>query len=234
MAEFKRFPSLAGDDHRTNAKSMPRHSLLQIGVVEAIGTFFLLFTIGSPTATPLAVGSALMVMVYAGGHLSGAHYNPAVTVAVLLTKSDALSAPKLVEGLVYVVAQLLGAVGGVLAADSLTADSPSSFTAREGATTTQILGAEFVATFALCYVVLQTAVQKENGAKSFYGLAIGFTVAAMAYAVGPVSGGAFNPAVATAFALIDDRFSATLWHYWVGPTLGGLAAAGVYLLLGQR
>ena len=200
------------------------------GAVEAIGTFFLLFTIASPTATPLAIGSTLMVMIYAGGHLSGAHYNPAVTVAVHVGTNNAnLTVHNLVSLVVYILSQLVGAVGGVLAADS-TRDSSSScrFEPSLVATASQILIAEVFATFALCYVVLHTAVQKENGAKSFYGLAIGFTVTAMAGAVGSVSGGAFNPAVATAFALIDDSSCATLWHYWVGPTLGAILAGGVY------
>ena len=236
------FKTLTGTNVRAegrkdvNSQLMYRSSIRDCAV-EAIGTFFLLFAIASPNATPLAVGSALMVMVYAGGHLSGAHYNPAITVAVQLAKHATrprLGASTTIAGVVvYMLSQMTGAVLGVLAADAVhdTASGDCRFQPREGATTINILLAEMLATFALCYVVLQTAVHKDNGSKSFYGLSIGFTVLSMAHAVGSVSGGAFNPAVATAFVLVDGSSCSTLWHYWLAPTLGGILASMAFVYL---
>lgn len=165
-------------------------------VVELIGTFFLVLTIGctvlkpddAGAMAPLAIGSALMVMVFAGGHVSGAHYNPAVTLAVCLRGK---CAPADVPG--YMAAQVVGAILAGLAAlplkgfPTVSAGNPDVVRA---------LLAEFLFTFALCYVVLNVATAKGTSGNSFYGLAIGFTVLAGAYAVGPISGGVFNPAVA--------------------------------------
>src|SRR4051812_44924851 len=164
-------------------------------IVEAIGTFFLVLTIGmvviDPGAgvmAPVAIASALMVMVYAGGHISGAHYNPAVTLAVYIrgkaTSSDLIG---------YWVAQIIGAALAALVVKTFKAGAPITVAAPN---VVPALLAEFIFTFALAWVVLNVATTKGTEGNSYYGLAIGFTVLAGAYAVGPVSGGAFNPAVA--------------------------------------
>jgi len=196
-------------------------------IVEFIGAFFLVLTIGftviEPGAgamAPLAIGSALMVMVYAGGHISGAHYNPAVTLAVWMrgrcTTSD-------VPG--YMIAQV---VGGVIAA--LIVLFVKSNAAVQAATPNvgPSLIAEFLYTFALCYVVLNVATSKNTSGNSFYGLAIGFTVLIGAYSVGAISGGAFNPAVAVGITVMGLSKVANIWIFLVANFLGGAAAAAVF------
>ena len=195
--------------------------------VEAIGTFFLVFTIGQtvldPGAgafAPLAIGAVLIVMIYAGGHISGAHYNPAVTLGVLL-RGKATGA----ELGAYWLAQITGAVLAVLAVRALKGDTLTiPLQPNVGAA----LLAEFLFTFALVYVVLNVATARGNEGNSHYGLAIGFTVTAGAYAVGAVSGGAFNPAVAIGITLLGLTTLANIWIYFVANLLGGAAAAFVF------
>ena len=171
-------------------------------IVEFIGTFFLVFTVGvcvlNPDAgviAPLAIGSVLMVMVFAGGHISGGHFNPAVTVAVAIRgRLPACEVPS------YILAQLAGAVFAAGAAHYLKGD-PENI-GEPAYVLAQLVLAEFLFTFALAYVVLNVATAKANAGNSFYGLAIGFTVMGGAFAVGPISGGVFNPAVATGLLYI--------------------------------
>src|SRR5947209_13868838 len=195
-------------------------------VVEAIGTFFLVLTVGqtvinpanqpSGALAPLAIGSALMVMVYAGGHISGAHYNPAVTLAVWLRGK--CTTPEMAG---YMVAQLVGAAaaaGAVLFFKHGAAATPAPLSAGPA------LLAEFLFTFALAYVVLNVATTAGTSGNSYYGLAIGFTVLVGAYAVGGVSGGAFNPAVAVGITLVGLSAPGSLWVFLVADFLGGAAA----------
>ena len=195
--------------------------------VEFIGTFFLVFTVGMAVATagkmaPLAIGGVLMVMVFAGGHISGGHYNPAVSVAVLLRGK---LTPR--ECAAYVVAQVLAglAAAGVVSALGY---APASTAAVAG--TGKMLIAELLFTFALCYVVLNVATSKDTENNSFYGLAIGFTVAVGALAVGSVSGGAFNPAVAVGATVLGLFAWSHIWIYLVANFAGAVAAAGAFLL----
>ena len=199
-------------------------------IVEAIGTFFLVMTIGmvviEPGAgamAPLAIGSVLMVMVYAGGHISGAHYNPAVSLAVMLRGKATAT-----EMVTYWVAQIVGAVLAALVVGSL------KETAQIVATippTTPSLIAEFVITFALAYVVLNVATTKGTEGNSYYGLAIGFTVLAGAYAVGGISGGAFNPAVAVGVIVMGLVDAGSIWIYLVANFAGAAAAAILFRAL---
>ncbi len=203
-------------------------------ITELIGTFFLVLVIGLVVShqtqfAPIAIGTILMVMVYMGGHVSGAHYNPAVTLGILMTgKMDTGEAIK------YMVFQLVGAILAALVSWWLTggtfAPSPGV-----GYSAMHALGAEIIFTFALVLVVLNTAVSDDPSTQgnSYYGLAIGFTVLAAAYAAGPVSGGAFNPAVGTGPILTElisgnaSSFS-NIWLYLVGPFVGGALAAVVF------
>lgn len=193
-------------------------------IVEAIGTFFLVLTIGQvviePGAgdfAPLVIGSVLMVMVFAGGHVSGAHYNPAVTLGVFLRGR---AGPR--ELGAYWAAQVLGAVLAVLAVRALKGDV--TVEPMQPVIGSALL-AEFLFTFALVYVVLNVATARGNEGNSHYGLAIGFTVTAGAYAVGGISGGAFNPAVAVGITLLGLSEVGNLWIYLVANFLGGAAAA---------
>jgi aquaporin Z len=165
-------------------------------VTELIGTFFLVFTVGASVLTgsslaPLAIGAILMVMVYAGGHISGGHYNPAVTMGVLLRRRIGL-----VDAAAYWLAQVIGGLVGAVAAYWVVNPRHVSPVSLSGRVWFAAVLAEALFTFALAYVMLNVATSRSNPNNSFYGLAIGFTVAAGAIAVGRVSGGIFNPAVA--------------------------------------
>jgi aquaporin Z len=202
-------------------------------LVEFIGTFFLVATIGftvlKPGAgdfAPLAIGSVLMVMIYAGGHVSGGHYNPAVTLAVCLRGK---CPPR--DVVPYWVAQVLGAAAAA-AAVLYVKDNPNvSHLEVNGTVLPRILLAEFLFTFALCYVVLNVATSKGTAGNSFYGLAIGFTVMVGAFAVGPVSGGAFNPAVVVGISILGLLKWASIWIYLVANFAGAIVAALAFRLI---
>jgi aquaporin Z len=217
---------------QSTAVSGPRASARY--AVEAIGTFFLVFTVGAAvgsgsTLAPLAIGAVLMVMIYAGGHISGGHYNPAVTLAVLVRRRISLR-----DAAAYWIVQF-GA--GLLAAVAVRAIvDPARMTAIQTMTLSgRSLVAAFVVealfTFALCYVVVNVATSKDHPDNSYYGLAIGFTVVAGAFAVGAISGGAFNPSVTLGAAVMGLFAWPTLWIYLVAQVIGGLAAGVTFLAL---
>ncbi len=199
-------------------------------VTELIGTFALVFTIGLATLgktplAPLAIGAVLMVMVFAGGHVSGAHYNPAVSLAALVRGRLPLT-----DLLPYWAAQVVGAVLAGIAARYIT-DTHGNATTPHGRDISVILLAEFLFTFFLAYVVLNVATSKDTENNSFYGLAIGFTVLAGAVAVGPISGAAFNPAVAVGAWVMDLFTAGSLWIYFLATFAGGAAAAFAFRAL---
>lgn len=196
-------------------------------IVEAIGTFFLVLTIGQvvlePGAgalAPLAIGSVLMVMIYAGGHISGGHYNPAVTLGVFLRRSATAA-----ELGGYWVAQVLGAVFAALVTGYL---KPDAVVTAADPAIGQAFVAEFLFTFALVYVVLNVATARGTKDNSYFGLAIGFTVLVGAYSVGAISGGAFNPAVAVGITVLGLSAPAFLWVFIVANLLGGAAAGFLF------
>jgi len=199
-------------------------------ITELIGTFFLVFTIGmvvtagSPMA-PLAIGAVLMVMVYMGGHISGAHYNPAITIAIYLR-----GAMEKVDIIPYIAAQILGAWSAATTVQLITGQTFAPAPGVEGIAAPLL--AEILATFALALVILNVATAKATEGNEYYGLAIGFTVMAGVFAVGDVSGGVFNPAVGTGpiivNALMGDGSFGDLWLYWAGPILGALSAVPVF------
>lgn len=198
-------------------------------VVEFIGTFFLVFTVGqtviepdsAKNLAPLAIGSALMVMIYAGGHISGGHFNPAVTLGVTLRGRCAWA-----ELPLYWIGQLLGAGAAALCVLFLKGkgfDTPLP-TGNAYAWQQKIL-AEFLFTFALVWVVLNSATAKGTAGNSFYGLAIGFTVLVGAFSVGAISGGAFNPAVAVGVTIMRLSAWADIWIFLVGNLAAAVVAA---------
>jgi len=203
-------------------------------VTEAIGTFFLVLTIGCTVILssdagkgiipPLAIGSALMVMIFAGGHLSGGHYNPAVTLAVTLRGRH----PK-GEVLPYWMAQVIGALLAAGIAMFLTGGVAKS--AAPPADIAKAFVAEFLFTFALAYVVLNVATAKATSGNSFYGLAIGFTVLTGAFAVGSISGGAFNPAVAIGAGVMGLIHLPSIWIHIAADLVGGLVAGLTFVYL---
>ncbi len=195
-------------------------------LTEFIGTFFLVLTVGctvipgSPgVIPPLAIGAALMVMVFAGGHISGAHYNPAVTFAVWLRgRCEAKDAGA------YIVAQLAAAAAAALVVKFLVGTG----TPMVIESVPKALVAEFLFTFALAYVVLNVAAAKATANNSFYGLAIGMTVMTGAFAVGGISGGAFNPAVALGIGIMKLVNFADIWIHIVANLAGGAVAALIF------
>jgi aquaporin Z len=200
-------------------------------LTEFIGTFFLVFTIGCTVLTkaplaPLAIGAVLMVMVYAGGHVSGAHYNPAVTLAVLVRGRITVN-----EAVPYWIAQVIGGVLGALVAKVVIDPGKVAALSPSGRTLWAALLAEVLFTFALGYVVLNVATSRDHPDNSFYGLAIGFTVAAGAFAVGGVSGGAFNPAVALGAASAGLFAWSKIWLWLLATLLGGALAGMVFVYL---
>ena len=199
-------------------------------LTELIGTFFLVCTVGmtviAPGAgdlAPLAIGASLMVMIFAGGHVSGGHYNPAVSLAMFIRgrcNSDDI--------IRYWIAQLLGAAAAAAVVLFLKGNPAVEVMVPD---VTRALVAEFLYTFALCYVVLNVATAKGTSGNPTYGLAIGFTVLVGAYSVGSISGGAFNPAVAVGITILGLSSWANIWIYLVANLAGGAAAAFTFLVI---
>jgi aquaporin Z len=201
-------------------------------VVEFIGTFFLVFTVGMAVIDPgagamagLAIGTVLAVMIFAGGHISGGHYNPAVTLGVLLRGKVSIN-----DAAGYWVVQV---AAGIVAAIVVTIMKPAMPAEALNGSLDLVpaLLAEFLFTFALVYVVLNVATAKGTEGNSFYGFAIGFTVVAGAYAVGSVSGGAFNPAVAVGGSIMNIFAWGNIWIYLVAELAAGAVAAFAFRYL---
>jgi aquaporin Z len=199
-------------------------------VAEFIGTFFLVLTVGctvipgaAGVIAPLAIGAALMVMIYAGGHVSGAHFNPAVTLAVFIRGRCAGG-----DVIPYWIAQLLAGVAAAFTAVFLAGKSGTPMVISN---VPAALVAEFLFTFALAYVVLNSATAKATAGNSFYGLAIGMTVMVGAFSVGSISGGAFNPAVAVGVGVMKLVQFKDIWIHIGADLAGGLVAGLVFKFL---
>lgn len=202
-------------------------------VTEFTGTFFLSLTVGmtvlngTPLA-PLAIGSAMMTMVYMGGHVSGGHYNPAISLAAVLR-----GALPVRQFLPYVGSQLLGAVAAGLMTQLIMGNTMALGPDVDATTMAAMLN-ETLFTFALCLVVLHVATSKKTRGNSYYGLAIGFTVAVGVFAGGNVSGGAYNPAVGVGLNLVHRVLTGAgmghMWLYIAGPLVGSALAALVFRL----
>lgn len=194
-------------------------------IYEFIGTFFLMLTVGMAVINtnhpefwaPIAIGSALAVMVFAGGHVSGGHYNPAVSLSVFLRNKISFE-----NMLKYWAVQLLGAASAAFITIYLKGEASTTPLQPD---VLKALLAEFLFTFALCFVVLNVATVKATAGNSYFGWAIGFTVLVGAYAVGAISGGAFNPAVALGLSILNLSLWSNIWIFIVANLLGATAAA---------
>lgn len=201
-------------------------------ITELLGTFVFLLCIALSGAAgqlaPLAIGGALMAMVYMGGHISGAHYNPAVSLAVFLR--GRMTAPEMAA---YWVCQLVGAALAFTLGYLLTGHAGGIHPGK-GVYAASAVAVELIFTAALATVVLNVAATKATAGNSFYGLAIGITIVAAAFVGGPISGGAFNPAVGFGATLAGGVFGGQswgdLWIYIVAPLVGGAIGAGVHRL----
>jgi aquaporin Z len=199
----------------------PKPNYMRKYLVEFIGTFFLVS--GALFGGAIGASLALAIMVYAGGHISGAHYNPAVTTALFIRKKVlAYELPG------YYIAQLLGAAAaaaiiysmGNMGGRVICGDFPSGI----GRT----LIAEIIGTFALAYVVLNVATAKGTAGNSYFGLAIGATVLAMSYSFGKFSTTVLNPAVAVGLCVHKTMCWENVWLFFVGPIAGGVIAAIIF------
>jgi len=194
-------------------------------ITEFIGTFFLVITIAL-TGNAIAIGAALMVMIYMGGHISGAHYNPAVSLAIFIRGK--LPAKDFTP---YLIFQIAGAFAAAAVAAYLTGRTAFPAPAM-GVDFVRAVTAEFVFTFALALVVLNVATTQSTYGNNYYGLAIGATVMAGAFAMGPISGAAFNPAVAIGLILMDTvkggSSMSNILIYLIGPFAGAAVAAIVF------
>src|SRR6202046_4569308 len=199
--------------------------------VETIGAFFLTFVVvvsvlSHSVFTPLAAGATLMVMIYAGGHISGGHYNPAVTMGALVRRRIGIG-----EAVGYWIAQVVGGVVAAVIGRAVVNPPAVSTLTLTGHTEAAAAVAELLITFALCYVMLNVATSKDQPGNGFFGLAIGFTVTAGAFAVGGISGGVVNPAVALGGATAGIFAWTTIWVYLVVQLGAGIVAGLAFLAL---
>ena len=190
-------------------------------LTELVGTFFLVLIIGL-SKNPLAIGFGLTVLVYMGAHISGAHYNPVVSLAMLLRKEINSS-----DFFKYLVAQILGAFIAAFVVSIMSSNMQVQPDLQESIA--MILLAELIFTYLLVFVILNVATHPNLDGNSFYGLAIGLTVMAGAYSVGPLSGGVFNPAVSIGPSLVDLITDAGIsqhftWYYLTAPIAGSILA----------
>jgi aquaporin Z len=201
-------------------------------LTELVGSFVFMTVIalagGIGPLAPLAIGLALTAMVYMGGHVSGAHYNPAVSLGLFLRRVIDARTMAAYWG-TQVLAALLAFTFGYLLTGQASGVHPGP-----GVLWLSALAAEIVFSAALVTVVFNVAATRATAGNSFYGLAIGFTVAAGAFAVGPISGAAFNPAVGIGGTVAGVLFGhgswSDLWLYIVGPLAGAALAAGIHAL----
>jgi aquaporin Z len=198
-------------------------------VVEFIGMFIFMFTVGMATEkagagvlAPFAIGFVLMVMVFAGGHISGGHYNPAVSTAVLI-RGKMTS----IDWFGYVFVQLVAAVLAALVVRGIGGHEPAANVAATG----KMFVVELIFTLALTYTVLNVATARGTEGNSFYGLAIGGIVLVGAFAVGGVSGGAFNPAIALGASVTGLFKWSHYWIYLLAELVGGVAGALAFLFV---
>ncbi len=197
-------------------------------IVELIGTFFLCLAVGlnanAGALNLIAIGSLLTALIYAGGHISGAHYNPAVTLAMIIR-----GRMKIGEAIGYWLVQIAGAAAAAVLVQFVFGQSGTGVSAigELGAGIT----AELLGTFALVFVILHVATARSTEGNGFYGIAIGLTVVGAGYLLGPYSGGAFNPAVALSQSILEFFAWSDIWVYLVVCMAGGALAAYVFRML---
>ncbi|MDP7256782.1 MAG: aquaporin [Candidatus Thalassarchaeaceae archaeon] len=207
---------------------MSEHTLQAKLITEFIGTFFLSLTICTAAVmgtagemAPFAIGSVLMAMIYAGGHVSGAHYNPAVTVSVYLRGACDRS-----EVAPYILTQVsAGVIAAIVTANLLMSDTDVTPLEME---LIPALTAELLFTFALAYVILHVATSEATEGNQYFGAAIAFVVLTGALTVGGISGASFNPAVSTSLLVTGALEPADAWIHLVPQIAGGFIAAYAY------
>jgi aquaporin Z len=211
-------------------------------LVELVGTFFFVMVIGlnlgqGTQFASITIGVMLMIIIYSGGHISGGHFNPSVTIGVLMGSREPIERKDIFKALAYIFLQICGGVVGALVAVWLT-DSSITPTPSSSYRSGSVFMLEVFFTFLLVSVVLNTATTKSQVGNSFYGAAIGLTVFVGASSVGSISGGVFNPAVATgaslASAFIKGSYFGNLWLYWLAHLLASPVSAIFFRLVNSR
>jgi aquaporin Z len=207
-------------------------------LTEFIGTFFLMLTIAmvvkSGKATgfePIAIGGMIMALIYAGGPVSGAHYNPAVSIAAFIRGIMTIN-----EMVAYIGAQIVAAIFAAVTSSALLQGiaTENANLPLEKIDIIPALLAEFFGTFVMVFVILNVATSKRSEGNSYFGLAIAMVVIGIIYAFGPVSGGMFNPAVMAGACVANILEPATSWIYLVGEILGAVIAAIVFRFLNSE
>ena len=204
------------------------HTMQQKLTTEFIGTFFLSLTICTAAVygsageyAPFGIAATLMVMIYAGGHISGAHYNPAVTVSIYLR-----GACEKDEVLPYITSQVIAAVSAAMVVENLLLPGELSPAAADLGTDAVV--AELLFTFALAYVILNVATTESTSGNGYYGAAIALVVLAGAITVGSISLASFNPAVTSALIVSGKLTLAESWMHFVPQFVGAVLATYVF------
>ena len=203
------------------------HTMQQKLTTEFIGTFFLSLTICTAAVygsageyAPFGIAATLMVMIYAGGHISGAHYNPAVTVSIYLR-----GACEKDEVLPYIASQVIAAVSAAIVVENLLRPNEVVPGFELG---TDAIVAELLFTFALAYVILNVATTESTSGNGYFGAAIALVVLAGAITVGSISLASFNPAVTSALIVSGKLTLADSWMHFVPQFVGAVLATYVY------
>ena len=206
------------------------HSIQQKLTTEFIGTFFLSLTICTAAVygsageyAPFGIAATLMVMIYAGGHISGAHYNPAVTVSIYLRGACDKD-----EVLPYIASQVIAAVSAALVVESFFLPNPNLTSPVAAELGNEAVVAELLFTFALAYVILNVATTESTSGNGYYGAAIALVVLAGAITVGSISEASFNPAVTSALIVSGKLTLADSWMHFVPQFVGAILATYVY------
>ncbi|KAG5496299.1 hypothetical protein JKF63_02600 [Porcisia hertigi] len=192
-----------------------------------------IFSVSNDTnMTPLAMGFMLTSMIFTFGYISGAHLNPAVSIAVFLVREM-----KLAQCCAYILCQLAASLAAGVVAMLIQGDQNVHVPSVSNSYISSGVFSELIFTFAICIVVLNVAYSRQSGS-FFYGFAAGMTMAAGSASVGHISGGAFNPAVATGLQLsvclagsCDELMS--VWIYWLAPLVGAALAAILFSQMTQ-
>ena len=202
--------------------------LLKKCLVEFIGTFFIMFTIGCamfPNSNngfpPMAIGFIYIAMIYAGYHISGGHYNPAVSLAATIR-----GVLRWRDFAPYIASQFLGGFLGALLTAYIVAIPP--FANDTSYSMIPMAVCEFIFTFILCYTVLSTTTSKATKGNSYYGLAIGSVILVGLLTTVGTCYGAFNPAVALGMFVMKITHTKLIAATILSNFLAGAAAAGTY------
>ena len=203
------------------------HTMQQKLTTEFIGTFFLSLTICTAAVygsagdyAPFGIAATLMVMIYAGGYISGAHYNPAVTVSIYLR-----GACEKDEVLPYIASQVIAAVSAAIVVENFLFPDVVVPGFELG---TDAIVAELLFTFALAYVILNVATTESTSGNGYFGAAIALVVLAGAITVGSISLASFNPAVTSALIVSGKLTLADSWMHFVPQFVGAVLATYVY------